>query len=106
MAVRGTVRDTQRRLAALDGAYTRAVTNFDRTCARRAEVLAEHDSLVALAKGEVEQTVAAMALEIGAVLTATLLGLEAAHVRHLAKARKGPANLSGSTTAELVGRGL
>jgi len=90
MAVRDTVRDAQRRLAALDGAYTRAVTNFDRTNARRAEVLAEHDGLVAIAQAEVERTVAAMAAEIGADLTATLFGLDAGHVRHLAKARKGP----------------
>jgi hypothetical protein len=54
-------------------------------------VLAEHDSLVAVAQGEVERTVAAMALEIGADLTATLVGLDAAQVRHLAKARKEPA---------------
>lgn len=86
MFVCDTVRDAQRRLAALDGAHTRAVTNFDRTCAPRAEVLAEHDSLVARAQGEGERAVAAMAAEIGANLTATLLGLDAAHVRRLAKA--------------------
>ena len=94
MAVRDTVRGAQRRLAALDGAYTRAVTNFDRTCARRAAVLAEHDSLVALAQGEVERTVVAMAAEVGADLTATLLGLDAAHVRHLAKASKRAGNMN------------
>ena len=94
MAVRDTVRDAQRRLAALDGAYTRAVTNFDRTSARRTEVLAEHDNLVALAQEEVERTVAAMAAEIGADLTATLLGLDAAHVRHLAKASKRAGNMN------------
>jgi hypothetical protein len=33
-----------------------------------------------------------MAAEIGADLTATLLGLDGAHVRHLAKARRGPAS--------------
>ena len=95
MAVRDTVRDAQRRLAALDGAYTRAVTNFDRTSARRAEVLAEHDGLVAIAQAEVERTVAAMAAEIGVDLTATLLGLDAAHVRHLTKARKGVGHANG-----------
>jgi predicted RNase H-like nuclease len=89
MAVRDAVRDAQRRLAALDGAYTRAVTNLERSCARRAEVLAEHDSLVAVAQGEVDRTVVAMAVEVGADLTATLLRLDAAYVRHLAKARKG-----------------
>jgi hypothetical protein len=95
MAVRDTVREAQRRLAALDDAYTRAVTNFDRTSARRTEVFAEHDNLVALAQEEVERTVTAMAIEIGADLTATLLGLDAAHVRHLAKARKRAANMNG-----------
>ena len=91
MAVRDAVRDAQRRLAALDGAYTRSVTNFERACARRAEVLAEHDGLVAVAQGEVERTVAAMAVEIGADLTASLLGMDAAQVRQLVKARRGPA---------------
>jgi hypothetical protein len=95
MAVRDTVRDAQRRLAALDGAYTRAITNFDRTSARRTEVLAEHDNLVATAQAEVEQTVAAMAAEIGADLTASLLGLDAAHVRHLTKARRGASKVNG-----------
>jgi hypothetical protein len=47
--------------------------------------------LVALAQEEVERTVTAMAVEIGADLTATLLGLDAGHVRHLAKAKKGSA---------------
>jgi hypothetical protein len=36
-----------------------------------------------------------MAAEIGADLTATLLGLDAGHVRHLTKARKGAGNASG-----------
>jgi hypothetical protein len=49
------------------------------------------DRWKALAQGEVERTVAAMAGEIGAELTATLLGLDAAHVRILVKARKRPA---------------
>lgn len=33
MAVRDAVRDAQRRLAALDGTYTRVVTNLERSCA-------------------------------------------------------------------------
>jgi hypothetical protein len=37
-----------------------------------------------------------MAVEIGADLTATLLGLDAAHVRHLAKARKGGGTTNGA----------
>jgi hypothetical protein len=95
MAVRGTVRDAQRRLAALDGAYTRAVSNLERANARRAKMLAEHDGLVAAARGEVERIVAAMASEIGADLTATVLGLDAAHVRHLAKGERRATNTSG-----------
>ena len=91
MVVRDSIRATQRRLATLDGAYTRAVSSYDRTCARRAEAVAEQDSLVAAAKAEVERTVAAMAVEIGADLTATLLALDAAHVRQLLKAKGEPA---------------
>jgi hypothetical protein len=89
VAVRDTVRDPQRRLAALDGTYARAVTNFERICARRAEVLAEHDNLVATAEREVERTVAVSPGEIGADLTATLLGLWAGHVHHVMKQERG-----------------
>ncbi|HLN06625.1 MAG TPA: hypothetical protein VK217_10125 [Acidimicrobiales bacterium] len=100
MPVRDTVRDAQRRLAALDGAYARAVVKFDRARARRAEVLADHDRLVALAQREVERTVAAMATEIGSDLTATLLGLDAAGIRRLAKARRPTRNLTGEPDAD------
>jgi hypothetical protein len=91
MAVRDSIRATQRRLATLDGSYSRAVSNYDRTCARRADAIAVQDSLVAAAKAEVERTVVAMAVEVGADLTATLLALDAAHVRQLVKAKGEPA---------------
>lgn len=88
MPVRETVRDAQRKLIVLDAAHARAVIKLDRACARRAEVVTEHDRLVAIAQGEVEQTIAAMAAEIGSELTATLLGLDVTEVRRFAKTGK------------------
>lgn len=85
MPLRDTVRDAQRRLAELDGAHRRAAAKLDRAAARRNEVIAEQDGIVAEARVEVERAVGAMAAEVGVALTATLLGLEASHVRRLAK---------------------
>jgi hypothetical protein len=86
MSVRGTVRDAQRRLAVLDAAHNRALAKLDQAAARRAEVLAEHDRMIAVAEAEVERAVADMAAEIGADLTANLLDLDVVAVRRLAKA--------------------
>jgi hypothetical protein len=88
MSVRETVRDAQRRLAALDADYARAVARFNRASVRRAEVLADQDRLVAFAQENVEQTVAVMADVVGAQLTANVLGLDPADVRRLVKSRK------------------
>lgn len=85
MPVRETVRDAQRRLAVLDIGYARAVAKLNRACARRAEVLAEQDRLVALAQEAVDRTVGAMADAVGAQLTANVLGVDLADVRRLVK---------------------
>jgi hypothetical protein len=87
MPIRETVRDAQRRLAELDVGYARAVAKFDRVSARRADVIAEQDRLVACAQEDVDRTVAVMADAVGAQLTANVLGLDLADVRRLVKGR-------------------
>jgi ABC-type transporter Mla subunit MlaD len=85
MAVRSTVRDAQRTIAALDKAHTHAAAHLDRVIARRAEAIAEQDRLVAEARGEVDRTVREMAAVVGVELTAGLLGRYPAEIRRLAK---------------------
>jgi hypothetical protein len=85
MPLRDTVRDAQRKLAELDSAHRRAAAKLDRATARRTAVLAEQDRLVQGAQNEVDRAIAAMALETGPELAATVLGLEVAHVRRLGK---------------------
>jgi hypothetical protein len=55
MSVRETVRDAQRRLAALDTDYGCAIAKFIRACARQGEVLTEQIRLVALAQEDAER---------------------------------------------------
>ena len=50
MAVRDSVRDVKRRLTDLDAQHARAVAKLDRASARRAELVAEQDRLVAIAQ--------------------------------------------------------
>jgi hypothetical protein len=85
MAVRDEVRDAQRALAALDTAHSRAVTRLDHALARRHAALAEADRQVAVAQAGVEAAVAEMARQLSAELTASVLGLDVAEVRRLAK---------------------
>ncbi len=97
MPVRDEVRRTQRTLAALDAAYMRATTRLDQARARRAEVLAEADLTVAAAQEGVEAAVVDMAAGVGVELTAQMLGVEAADVRHIAKAAQGSPAGNGAT---------
>jgi hypothetical protein len=85
VAIRDNVRDTQRKIAALDAGHRRAVDQLERASARRAEALAEQDRLVASAQAGVDQAVAEMASAIGIELTATLLNLKVPEVRRLTK---------------------
>jgi hypothetical protein len=85
VAVRDTVRDTQRKIAALDAGHRRAVDQLKRACGRRAEALAEQDRLVASAQSGVDQAVAKMAEAIGVELAATLLSLKVPEVRRMTK---------------------
>jgi hypothetical protein len=61
MSVRETVRDAQRRLADLDACHARALAKLNRASARRAELIAEQDRVVAVAQKDVDRTVGAMA---------------------------------------------
>jgi hypothetical protein len=103
MSVRETVRDAQRRLAELDAAYARAVAKLDRASARRDEVLAEQDRLVAITQDEVDRTVSAMAEAVGVQLTAGVLGLDPAEVRRLFKSAR---STSGSSDADASDRAV
>jgi hypothetical protein len=86
MPVRDEVRRTQRTLAVLDAAHTRATTRLDQARTRRAEVLAEADLAVAAAQEGVEAAVAEMAAGVGVELTAQMLGVDAVEVRRIVKA--------------------
>ena len=85
MVIRDEVREAQRALTALDAAHSRAVARLDETVARRAQVLAEADRQVSDARAGVDVAIAGMALKVGVDLAATVLGVEVAEVRRLAK---------------------
>jgi hypothetical protein len=105
MSLRDTVRDAQRRLAELDAAHRREIAKLDRATARRREVLSKHDTLVASAQADVDQTVVAMATEIGIDLTSSLLGLNSTDVRHLVRsARHGSDDVDFPRSAGLTRR--
>jgi hypothetical protein len=99
MAVRDEVRDAQRALAALDTAHSRAVARLDHALARRRAVLAEADRQVAVAQAGVEAAIAGMARQLSAELTASVLGLDVAEVRRLAKSCP-PARSNGNKGTE------
>lgn len=101
MAVRTTVRDAQRTIAALDKAHSHATARLERAVARRTELIAEQDRLVAEARDEVDRAVGEMAAEIGVELTAGLLGRDPAEVRRFAKAA-GTAASNGARTSDPI----
>jgi hypothetical protein len=85
MPIRREVRDTQRTIASLDAAHARAIALLDGAVARRTEIVADQDRRVAAAQSEVERAVADMSNQISIELTAQLLGLDPAVVRHYNK---------------------
>jgi hypothetical protein len=84
--VRSEVRDTQRSIAALDAGHARALRRLDQAVAHRAEMIADADRQVALARAEVDRAIADMARRVSVELTAHLLGLDISDVRRAAKA--------------------
>jgi hypothetical protein len=87
------IKDYQRRLARLAGAHAKAVNKLEAEQAIRAELLAEHDRRVEEAGIEVRRAIAAMALEVGPELTASVLGLDPRVVRRLARNESADSNL-------------
>ena len=83
---RTSVRECQRRLAELAGAYERARARRDAAIARRASVVAAQDRLVEEAEGGVRDALADLAGGVGVDLAASLTGLGSAEVRRLVKA--------------------
>ena len=82
----GAVRDYQRRLAQLASAHAKAQARLDTALARRVELIAEQDRLVAEAEASLHRAVADIAATFGAAAAADLVGMAAAEVRRLAKA--------------------
>lgn len=91
MPVRPEVRDTQRTLAALDAAHTKAIAALEQAVERRKAAVAAHDRRVAAAQAGVEHAVAAMADQISVERTAQLLNMDVATVRRCTKAHAQPA---------------
>jgi hypothetical protein len=85
MAARDSVRNVKRRLADLDAQHARAVAKLNRASARRAELVADQDRLVAVPQKDVDRAVGAMADALGVQLTAKVLGLDPADVRRVVK---------------------
>lgn len=99
MKVRNAVKDYQRRLTELDNEYSRARDRLESARTKRAGVVEEHDRLVAAAESDVDDAIAAMALEAGPALTASLLEVEVSRVRRLLKQRRTSAGREGVSEA-------
>jgi hypothetical protein len=85
MTAKIVVRDYQRALARLVNDHERALTRLANAEGRREQAIAAHGEKVAAAKRGVDQTVATMAGELGAELTASLLDLDVRDVRRLVR---------------------
>ncbi len=79
------VKECQKLLVQLNAAHTRAHDRLQATVAKRKEVLAQQDQLVAAAEAAVHDAVAAMAAGVGQEMAAALLGSNVGEVRRLAK---------------------
>lgn len=90
MATRTTVKDYQRLIARLDAGHGRAQAQLAAARQKRSEVLVEQDRLVREAEAAVDEAVAAMAVEVGAEMAASLLERDVSEVRRLAKRRRQP----------------
>jgi hypothetical protein len=86
LAARERLRDHQAAAARAVGAHGAALARLDGVVARRVEVLAVQDALVAAAHAEVAAAVVAAVQVMGVDVAATLLDLSKAEVRRLTKA--------------------
>jgi hypothetical protein len=80
------VRDYQRALGRLVNDYERARARAKATATQRDLTIAAQDEKVARAQQEVGRTIANMAAEVGAELTANVLKLDVKDVRRLTRA--------------------
>jgi hypothetical protein len=85
MTTKIVVRDYQRALARLVNDHERALARLADAVGRREQATAAHAEKVAAAQEGVDQTVASMAAELGAELTASLLNLDVRDVRRLVR---------------------
>ena len=88
LAARERLRDHQAAAAKVVGAHGAALARLEAVTARRAEVLAAQDLLVADANAEVAAAVVTAAQLMGADVAATLLDVSRAEVRRLTKAAR------------------
>jgi hypothetical protein len=88
MPTRDAVKDYQGRIAKLDAAHNAALVQLDVARRRRAELVTAQDKLVATAEHAVDQAAAAMAVEVGPELAASLLDRDVADLRRLAKRQR------------------
>ena len=101
MTIRDAIKTYQRRLVELDDSHSRAKDRLDSARSRRAELVKQQDQAVAEAEKQVEVTVVDMAAEVGADLTASLLGIEAGHVRRLVKRHRPQRSPSGGRSLQV-----
>jgi hypothetical protein len=87
------IRDYQRRLARLAAAHAKALNRLEAEQAVRARVLGKHDRRVEEAGIGVRKAIATMASEVGAELTASVLGLDLRSVHRLARNEPAPSNV-------------
>ena len=85
MAASESVRKYKHLLGQLAGAYEKARGRLTIVEAKRVEVIATQDQLVAAASSAVDRAVVAMATGVGPELTAGVLGLDVAEVKRLVK---------------------
>ena len=86
MATAESVKNYKHLLGQLATAHEKASARLTAAEAKRAEVMATQDQLVAGAASGVERAVVDMALGVGPELTAGVLGIDMAEVRRLVKA--------------------
>lgn len=92
MALPDHVKHTQRRIATLDGVYRRALAGLEAAQDRRAEVLADADRHVQVARDRAEAAVADMARQLSVPLAAELVDMPIREVRRILRAHPVPAD--------------
>ncbi len=85
MAASESVRNYKQLLGQLATAYEKARGRLTIVEAKRVEVIATQDQLVAAASSGVDRAVVAMAKGVGPELTAGVIGLDVAEVKRLVK---------------------